>query len=87
LGLSDELVLPISRPSKGASGKTGVWRVFKPVIDYQKCVKCWQCWLLCPEETILADDVPKVDYDYCKGCGVCAKVCPTKAIDMVEEGG
>jgi len=78
----------ISLPSKGSMGKTGTWRTFKPVIHQEKCVKCLNCWLYCPEGTIIRheDDSVSVDYEYCKGCGICANECPTKAIEMVEEG-
>ncbi|HEC89451.1 MAG: ferredoxin [Thermoplasmata archaeon] len=69
-------------------GKTGTWRVFKPILDQNKCVKCLQCWIYCPEATIIRkeDNSVEIDYEYCKGCGVCANVCPTKAITMVREG-
>ena len=82
---------PLSKPSPGASGsKTGSWRIFKPVINYDKCVRCLLCWLHCPYSVIQRPKDPKgyvtIDYDYCKGCGICASVCPTKAISMVPEG-
>jgi len=81
-------VLPISRPSEGSSGETGLWRIFAPRINYEKCVKCFRCWLLCPEAAIRdLGDRPEIDYRYCKGCGVCAKECPVGAIEMVREGG
>ncbi len=66
--------------------KTGNWRVEKPVIDYEKCIKCLICWLYCPEPAILrVGDGVKIDYDYCKGCGICAEECPKDAISMVPE--
>lgn len=66
--------------------KTGNWRVEKPVIDYEKCIRCLICWLYCPEPAILrTGDEVKIDYDYCKGCGICAEECPKKAITMVPE--
>ena len=72
---------------------TGEWRIFRPVIDYDKCVRCFICWKYCPDLTIkiVPDDNPKykekpvVNYDYCKGCGVCANECPVKCIEMVVE--
>ena len=80
-------IAPLSYPSIGASGKTGIWRIHKPIIDYDKCVKCLLCWLYCPEGAIIREenDVPKINYDYCKGCGICANECPRKAIRMVKE--
>jgi 2-oxoisovalerate ferredoxin oxidoreductase delta subunit len=68
-------------------GKTGTWRIFKPIIDKEKCIKCYRCWIFCPENTIRIekDGTIVIDYDYCKGCGVCANECPVKAITMVKE--
>ncbi len=80
-------IAPISYPCIGASGKTGTWRKYKPVIDKSKCVKCLLCWLYCPEGAIVRDeeDNVSINYDFCKGCGICANECPRKAITMVEE--
>lgn len=78
----------VAFPTVGAAGKTGTWRIFRPVIDYEKCAGCLNCWLYCPEGAISDEDgKPVVDYDYCKGCGVCANECPTEAISMTREGG
>jgi pyruvate ferredoxin oxidoreductase delta subunit len=76
--------LAISKPKKGASGKTGGWRTFRPVIEPDKCSKCGLCSLYCPEGAI-SDDL-EIDYDFCKGCGICAEECPGKAIRMEREG-
>lgn len=85
----DEFIdqIPISKPSKGSAGKTGTWRVQKPVIDLNACKKCDICIISCVENTIdkRSDKYPEVDYDYCKGCGVCSTVCPVDAIKMVPE--
>jgi pyruvate ferredoxin oxidoreductase delta subunit len=75
--------LAISRPKKGASGKTGGWRTFRPVINPEECSKCGLCSLYCPEAAISED--LKIDYDFCKGCGICAEECPKKAIRMERE--
>ncbi len=74
----------ISRPSEGAAGKTGLWRTFKPVVNYGRCNRCMMCWLYCPENAI--DNEVRINYDYCKGCGICAKICARGAIEMVREG-
>jgi len=73
--------------------KTGEWKIFKPVIDYERCIRCFICWKSCPDLTISIepDDHPKykekpvINYDYCKGCGICANECPVKCIEMVVE--
>lgn len=67
--------------------KTGGWRSFRPIWDWQKCVSCRVCWIYCPDGSIRIRDgvVAGIDLDYCKGCGICAKECPQGAIEMVEE--
>lgn len=77
-----------SFPVKGFAGKTGDWRTFRPVIDQEKCIKCYFCYMYCPEGTIkVADETGEVsvEYDYCKGCGICAEMCPKKCIEMEKE--
>lgn len=65
--------------------KTGSWRTFKPIIDKEKCNKCYICWKFCPEASIkITDEYPEIDYDYCKGCGICANECKAKAIEMTK---
>lgn len=83
-----EVVTTLSYPKRGAMGRTGSWRVFRPVLDENKCVRCLRCWIFCPESSItrLDDDSVRIDYDYCKGCGICARECPAKAIRMEREG-
>lgn len=82
-----EVLYPLARPRVGASGRTGVWRSMRPVVDYARCTGCLSCWLYCPDASIeVVEGRVRVDLDYCKGCGICAEVCPFKAISMVEEG-
>ena len=66
--------------------KTGDWRTFKPVIDHEKCIKCYICWLYCPEPSIdrTKDGGVEINYEQCKGCGICAAECPVKCIEMVK---
>jgi len=81
-----KFVAPVAIPTVGVSGRTGIWRVMKPVINYDKCIKCMLCWMYCPEGTIIIKDAgPEIDYNYCKGCGICANECPVKAITMERE--
>lgn len=69
--------------------KTGGWRVKRPIWDEDKCIHCLQCWVYCPDNSILTEDgkVKGINYDYCKGCGICATECPKKvsAIEMIRE--
>ena len=67
--------------------KTGDWRTFRSLVDKDKCTDCLQCWLLCPDMSIIVKDEKMVgyDYDHCKGCGICAKICPVKAIKTIPE--
>ncbi len=82
-----------SKPTKGAAGKTGLWRTFRPIIDDDVCTRCEICALYCPEPCItLNPDDPShekgrmvIEYEYCKGCGICANECPKHCIEMVKE--
>ncbi len=71
------------------SGKvrTGLWRTMRPVIDHDKCSRCWLCSTFCPEGAISidADGYPSVDYDHCKGCLICMAQCPSHAVRPVTE--
>lgn len=85
----DNAKLPISRPVIGVAGKTGLWRTTKPVVNTEKCTRCFQCEIYCPVNVIRVEPETGViiDYDYCKGCGICEDVCPRNAIVMVPETG
>lgn len=75
--------LAMSQPKVGATGQTGSWRVFRPVVDREQCNACGLCAMYCPDNAISED--LEVDLTYCKGCGICANECPKKAIRMVRE--
>ncbi len=81
-----------SAPGPGDGGRTGSWRVVRPVIDNSKCIPakskkmaCFTCWLFCPDNVITKTIPPTINYEYCKGCEICAEECPVDAITMVEE--
>jgi len=67
--------------------RTGSWRQFRPVLEPDKCNRCWLCFVWCPEAAITLDEneFPKVDYDVCKGCLLCAHECPTMAFRVERE--
>ena len=85
-------IASLSESAPGDGGKTGSWRVLRPVIDPARCIPgkkgvpaCFLCWLYCPDAVITRTVPPAIDYEYCKGCGICAEECPARAIRMVEE--
>jgi len=65
------------------------WRVQKPVFNIDVCIDCQNCWVWCPDSSILSRDkqMMGIDYDHCKGCQVCSEVCPTnpKSLLMFNE--
>ncbi|MEW6418111.1 MAG: 2-oxoacid:acceptor oxidoreductase family protein [Nitrospirota bacterium] len=82
----------ISSPAINTAGntplrKTGNWRIFKPVWDYEKCIRCMTCFTSCPDSCIAVDEegFPYTDYDNCKGCQICVEECPAKAIKGERE--
>ena len=67
--------------------RTGLWRTLRPVIDYDRCNRCWWvCSTFCPDGAIKVDGkTPLIDYDHCKGCMVCVAQCPPHAIEAIAE--
>ena len=65
------------------------WRIIKPVYNRDVCIDCQNCWVWCPDTSIISRDKQMlgIDYDHCKGCGVCVEVCPTnpKSLLMFSE--
>ncbi len=49
------------------------------------CNRCDNCWVFCPDLSIIRNEEYSVNYDYCKGCGICARECPRYVITMEEE--
>jgi pyruvate ferredoxin oxidoreductase gamma subunit len=94
----DWVDLPFEEASKSAPAihagltsvevKTGLWRTLRPVIDYDRCKRCWWvCSTFCPDSAILviAGGTPEIDYDHCKGCMICVAQCPSHAIEAISE--
>ncbi|MCK4539907.1 4Fe-4S binding protein [Candidatus Parcubacteria bacterium] len=76
-----------AQASSTIKNKTGGWRTYIPVIDYNKCIGCGRCAKVCPENAIKmvlknGKQKPIVDFNYCKGCGLCAAECPVKCVKM-----
>lgn len=82
-----EIIIPLSKPKVGVGRKKSEWQIFKPLIDKNKCIKCQNCWMFCPEIAIKIENrkqLPEIEYDWCTGCGICANECPVDAIQMVR---
>jgi pyruvate ferredoxin oxidoreductase delta subunit len=76
------------RPGRNPYFKKFSTRSMRPVVDFDKCIKCTMCWLQCPDSVF--DVTPEGLYDphmeACCGCGVCEAVCPVEdCIVMVSE--
>lgn len=68
--------------------RTGLWRTMRPVIDAERCNRCWWvCSTFCPDSAIDvdADGRPSIDYEHCKGCMICVAKCPPHAITAISE--
>jgi pyruvate ferredoxin oxidoreductase gamma subunit len=68
--------------------KTGLWRTMRPVIDYDRCNRCWWvCSSFCPDGAISINEkgFPQIDYEHCKGCMICVAQCPPHAIAAIAE--
>ncbi len=76
-------------PTNSFNAYVGDWRVIKPVYNRDICIDCQNCWVFCPDTSIISRDKQMIgiDYNHCKGCGVCVEVCPTnpKSLLMFQE--
>ena len=75
--------------TNSANKYVGDWRVIKPVWQVDLCIDCQNCWVYCPDSSIISrnKEMVGIDYDHCKGCGICVEVCPTnpKSLLMFSE--
>lgn len=71
------------------SSNTGSWRIERPKVRFEDCIKCGTCERFCPTNVITMhkekEECIEIDMYYCKGCGICANECPKNCIDMVPE--
>jgi pyruvate ferredoxin oxidoreductase gamma subunit len=85
---SDAAAAAIHAAATSVEVRTGLWRILRPVIDYDRCNRCWWvCSEFCPDSAIKvsAEGRPEIDYDHCKGCMICVAQCPPHAIAAVPE--
>lgn len=72
-----------------AAANTGSWRIKRPQVNFEECIKCGTCERYCPTDVITIKkneaECVQIDFNYCKGCGICANECPKKCISMVPE--
>ena len=63
-------------------------RTRRPLVNFDTCIKCTQCWLQCPDECfeVTPEGTYEVVYEACIGCSICEEVCPVPdCITMVNE--
>ncbi|MDH3349381.1 MAG: 2-oxoacid:acceptor oxidoreductase family protein [Desulfobulbaceae bacterium] len=68
--------------------QTGSWRTKRPIIDRERCNRCWWiCNTFCPDGAISLDEDrhPQINLNHCKGCLICMTQCPTHAITAIPE--
>jgi pyruvate ferredoxin oxidoreductase delta subunit len=76
------------RPERNPTFKKWSTRTMRPVVDFDKCIKCTLCWLQCPDSCfdVMPDGMYDANLEACCGCGVCEAVCPEpECITMVNE--
>ncbi len=76
------------RPARNPTFKKFTTRTMRPVVDFDKCIKCTLCWLQCPDSCfdVMPDGMYDASMEACCGCGVCEAVCPeADCITMVNE--
>jgi pyruvate ferredoxin oxidoreductase delta subunit len=76
------------RPARNPTFKKFATRTMRPVVDFDKCIKCTLCWLQCPDSCfdVMPDGMYDANMEACCGCGVCEAVCPeANCITMVTE--
>ena len=67
---------------------TSNWRIVRPVIDHEKCTRCFTCYISCPDSCWSFNDrEEKMEWNwkFCKGCQICINECPADALTAVPE--
>jgi pyruvate ferredoxin oxidoreductase delta subunit len=76
------------QPGRNPTFKKWATRTMRPVVDFEKCIKCTLCWLQCPDSCfdVTPDGFYDANLEACCGCGVCEAVCPEAGcVTMVNE--
>lgn len=60
-------------------------RAVEPEISWSeaRCIRCGQCWEVCPQAAAQRPATPEIDRQRCIRCGQCAAVCVTGARELV----
>lgn len=67
---------------------TSNWRIVRPVIDHEKCTRCFTCYIACPDACwSFNEKEEKMEWNwkFCKGCQICINECPADALKPVPE--
>ena len=67
---------------------TSNWRIVRPVIDHEKCTRCFTCYISCPDSCwSFNEQEEKMEWNwkFCKGCQICINECPADALKAVLE--
>ena len=67
---------------------TSNWRIVRPVIDHEKCTRCFTCYISCPDSCwSFNEQQEKMEWNwkFCKGCQICINECPADALKAVPE--
>ncbi len=67
---------------------TSNWRIVRPVIDHEKCTRCFTCYMSCPDSCWSfneAEEKMEWNWKFCKGCQICINECPADALTAVPE--
>ena len=67
---------------------TSNWRIVRPVIDHEKCTRCFTCYISCPDSCWSFNEAAEKmewNWKFCKGCQICIHECPADALKAVPE--
>ena len=67
---------------------TSNWRIVRPVIDDEKCTRCFTCYVACPDSCwSFNEKEEKMEWNwkFCKGCQICVRECPADALSAAPE--